>query len=146
MCGHEKYLRTKIRKLKTSLENSGLDYNQIFKSICNLSISRDTLDFHFKKIFQDLTYSKKNQITINQVKFYKLNQEMRMRVLGKCIKDISKSYYSQRSKKIINLDKSLGMKNNSQLSLGGCLIFKDKNQILIKKAKKIKNMGKSVLN
>ena len=39
---NSKYLRTKIRKLRTSLENSGLDYNQIFKSICNLSKSRDT--------------------------------------------------------------------------------------------------------
>ena len=46
----EKYLRTKIRNLKKPLENSGVKYEQIFKSIQNLSFSRSTLDNYFEKI------------------------------------------------------------------------------------------------
>ncbi|MDA7715384.1 tRNA lysidine(34) synthetase TilS, partial [Pelagibacteraceae bacterium] len=38
-----KYLRTKVRKLKKPLENSGIKYEQIFKSIQNLSLSKTTL-------------------------------------------------------------------------------------------------------
>ena len=35
----EKYLRTKVRSLKKPLEKSGIMYEQIFKSIQNLSFS-----------------------------------------------------------------------------------------------------------
>ena len=44
-----KYLRTKVRNLKKPLEKSGVEYEQIFKSIRNLSESRDSLDNFLKK-------------------------------------------------------------------------------------------------
>ena len=47
----KKYLRTRIRNLKKSMEISGLNYDQIFNSINNLASSRDTLDIYFNKIF-----------------------------------------------------------------------------------------------
>ena len=131
-----KYLRTRIRGLKTILEKKGINYDQIAKSIKNLSSSRDTLDLYFNKIYKDLLITKKKYISLNLDKFNNLNQEMRMRVLSRSIKEISKSYYLVRSKKIINLDTKLKIKNNFKLSLSGCLIFKDKKQIIIKKAEK----------
>ena len=131
-----KYLRTRIRRLKTSLEKSGVNYNQIIKSIKNLASSRDTLDLYFNKIYKDLLISKKKRISLNLEKFNNLNQEMRMRVLSRSIKEITKSYYSLRSKKIINVDNQLKMKNNLKLPLAGCLIFKDKKHIIIEKVKK----------
>ena len=57
-----KYLRTKIRGLKPILENKGIEYKQIIKSIKNLASSRDTLDYHFDKIYQDLLIKKKERI------------------------------------------------------------------------------------
>ena len=48
-----KYLRTKIRNLKKPLENSGIKYDQIFRSIKNLSISKNTLDEYLNKTFKD---------------------------------------------------------------------------------------------
>ena len=44
-----KYLRTRIRSLKNSLESSGLNYDRIFQSINNLASSRDTLDLFLIK-------------------------------------------------------------------------------------------------
>ena len=44
-----KYFRTKVRSLKKPLEKSGIKYHQIFKSILNLSKSRDSLDDFLKK-------------------------------------------------------------------------------------------------
>ena len=131
-----KYLRTRIRGLKTILEEKGINYDQITKSIKNLSSSRDTLDLHFNKIYKDLLIIKKNFFSLNLDKFNNLNQEMRMRVLSRSIKEISKSYYPLRSKKIINLDSKLKTKKNFKLSLAGCLIFKDKKRIMIKKTEK----------
>ena len=50
---NKKYLRTKIRNLRSQLELSGINYDQVSKSIKNLASSRDTLDLYFDKIYQD---------------------------------------------------------------------------------------------
>ena len=62
---NNKYLRTRIRALKKSLEKSGIKYDQIFQSIKNLASSRDTLDFILKKFIKELL-KKKNKILINE--------------------------------------------------------------------------------
>ena len=54
-----KYLRTRIRNLKKSLETSGINYDQIFRSIKNLASSRDTLELYFNKIYKDIIVKKK---------------------------------------------------------------------------------------
>ena len=128
-----KYLRTKIRGLKPILENKGIEYKQIIKSIKNLASSRDTLDYHFDKIYQDLLIKKKERIFFPIKKYKSLNKEMRMRVLDRSIKEISKSYYPPRSKKIMNLDINLHSNKSLKLYLAGCSIFKEKKLIIIKK-------------
>ena len=133
-----KYLRTRIRKFKKILEKSGISYDNIFRSIKNLSSSRDTLDLYFNKIYKDLIKKNKNIITINLNKLNTLNQEMKMRVFNKSLKEIKDSYYSPRSKKVINLVKQLETKKNAKFTLAGCIILKKKNQIIIKKEAKIR--------
>ena len=54
-----KFLRTKIRNLKTPLEKSGIKYDQILKSINNLALSRNTLDLYFQKIFKNVIKKEK---------------------------------------------------------------------------------------
>ena len=49
-----KYLRTKIRSLKKPLKKSGIEYEQIIKSINNLASSNATLDRYFKKIVKKI--------------------------------------------------------------------------------------------
>ena len=56
-----KYLRSKIRNLKKPLENSGINYNQIIRSIKNLASSKQTLDEYYKKILKDLLKDSKNK-------------------------------------------------------------------------------------
>ena len=136
---NNKYLRTRIRKLKKILEKSGVNYDQIFKSIKNLASSRDTLDFYFNRIYNDVVVKKKEYLSISLKKFNNLNQEMKMRVVNKSIKELTKSYYTPRSKKTINLVRELEAKKKAKLTLGGCLILMKKNQIIIKKEIKIRN-------
>ena len=63
-----KYLRTKIRDLKRPLEKSGVKYEQIFRSIQNLSSSKNTLDNYLDKICNKLIrysyYTNTNYISI----------------------------------------------------------------------------------
>ena len=131
-----KYLRTKIRNFRSQLESSGINYDQISKSIKNLASSRDTLDFYFNKIYKEMVHKRKNMITIKLNNLKKLNDEMKMRVFKKAIKDFSNSYYSVRAKKIFNLIEHLKRKKTMKLTLGGCLVLGDKKHIIIKKENK----------
>ena len=120
-----KYLRTRIRNLKKSLETSGINYDQVFRSIKNLASSRDTLELYFNKIYKDTVKKKKNKIFIRLEGFNRLNKEMKMRVFKKSIKDFTNSYYSPRSKKIFNLIDQIRAKKNPKLTLGGCIISRE---------------------
>ena len=131
-----KYLRTRIRNLQESLEDSGINYDQINKSINNLASSRDTLDLYFNKIYQEIINKKKTQILINFNDFKILNNEMKMKILKQSIKDLSHLYYSPRSKKIFNLLEQIGRGKDINRSLGGCVIYREKNYIILKKDKK----------
>ncbi len=131
-----KYLRTRIRNLKKSLETSGINYDQVFRSIKNLASSRDTLELYFNKIYKETVKKKKNKIFIRLEGFNSLNEEMKMRVFKKSIKDFTNSYYSPRSKKIFNLIDQIRAKKNPKLTLGGCIISREKNHIILKKEKK----------
>tara|TARA_B100001093_G_scaffold487601_1_gene524029 strand:- start:1001 stop:2014 length:1014 start_codon:yes stop_codon:yes gene_type:complete len=130
---NKKYLRTRIRNLKSNLENSGINYDQIIKSINNLSSSRDTLDLYFDKIYKELITKKNNQITISFHDFSCFNEEMKMRVFKKCIQELSNSYYLSRSKKILNLINQIELKQDEKFTLGGCIILRDKNFIILRK-------------
>ena len=132
-----KYLRTRIRNLKEILETSGINYDQVIKSIKNLASSKDTLDQYFNQIYKNIVNKKKSEIMIDLKIFDKINQEMKMRVFKKAIKDLTKSYYVARSKKIFNLIDQIKAKKNAKLTLGGCIISREKNHINLKK--EIKN-------
>ena len=58
---------------------------------------------------------------------------MKMRVVKKTIKDTTHAYYTPRSKKIFNLIKQIDSKKNTNFTLGGCLIYRDKNLIILEK-------------
>ena len=58
---NNKYLRTKVRNLKKPLEKSGIKYDQIFRSIQNLSLSKVTLEENLNKIFKKLITKKKQR-------------------------------------------------------------------------------------
>ena len=131
-----KYLRTRIRNLKTSLETSGINYDKIFQSIKNLASSRDTLDYYFKKIYKDIIVKRNDKIFIDLKKFNNINQEMKVMVLKKIIKDFTNSYYSARSKKIINLIDQIKAKKNAKFTLGGCIILRGKKHIIFEKENK----------
>ena len=131
-----KYFRTRIRNLKNLLEKSGINYDQIFKSINNLAISRDTLDYYFKEIYRDLIDKKRNKYCINLLKFNKINQEMKLMVLSKTIKDFTNSYYAVRSNKIIRLIDKIATKKNTKCTLGGCIILVKKKHIILEKENK----------
>tara|TARA_B100000674_G_C37897926_1_gene942260 strand:+ start:39 stop:689 length:651 start_codon:yes stop_codon:yes gene_type:complete len=130
---NKKYLRTKIRDLKKPLMKSGIDYDQIIKSINNLASSKETLDNYFKRTFSEVIDKDKGIIKINLRKFNKYNHEIRMMIIKESIKSIKKNYYHPRSKKVMNLLNTIGTKKFKKATLGGCLFFVKKGHLCLKK-------------
>lgn len=130
-----KYLRTKVRSLKKPLEKSGVEYEQIFKSIRNLSDSRDSLDDFLKKEFSKIIKKKDSEILINLKKFKKHNNEIKMAIINASIKKLKKNYYDPRAKKVINLIRTIDKKGFKKSTLGGCIFFKKGNNLCLKNEK-----------
>ncbi len=133
-----KFLRTKVRNLKKPLENSGIKYEKVFKSIQNLSSSRVTLDNYLKNIFKELISNTKKEVMIDFKKFKKFNNDIKIAIINESIKKLKKNYYDLRSKKVENLIKNLSRKDFKRSTLGGCIFYK-KNDNLCLKAEKVLN-------
>ena len=129
---NKKYLRTKIRNLKKPLETSGIEYEQIIKSINNLASSKATLDEYFNQVFQEVIKKDKKEILIDLKKFNKLNKEVKISVLNESIKKLKKNYYNPRSKKVENLIKSMESRKFKKSTLGGCIFVKKEDQLCLK--------------
>tara|TARA_X000000950_G_scaffold240549_1_gene293662 strand:- start:845 stop:1870 length:1026 start_codon:yes stop_codon:yes gene_type:complete len=127
-----KYLRTKVRRLKKPLEKSGIKYEQIFKSIQNLSSSKITLEKYFSKIFKELIVKVNKEILINVKKYKDLSNDTKMALINESIKRLKYNYYDLRSKKVDNLIKNLNKSNFKKSTLGGCIFSKKGQNICIK--------------
>ena len=133
---NSKFLRTKVRSLKKPLENSGIKYERIFKSIQNLSLSKSTLDEYLRNIFEKLIIKKKKEILINYKEYKDLRSETKIALINEAIKKIKKNYYDLRSKKVENLIKNLDRGDFKKATLGGCIFLK-KGENLCLNAEKI---------
>ena len=127
-----KFLRTKVRNLRKSLEKSGIKYDQVFKSIQNLSLSKITLDEYFNKIFKELIKKRKKEILINFEKYAELNKDIKIALINESIKKLKRNYYDLRSKKVSNLINNLNKENFKKHTLGGCLFFKKGDNLCLK--------------
>ena len=130
-----KYLRTRVRNLRNILEKSGINYDRITQSINNLASSRDTLDLFLSDSYKILVKKKNNKIHLKFNDFNSLNSEMKIRFFKKAIKDLTGSYYTQRTKKIVNLIWRIEANKNHKDSLGKCVILRKKGHITLQKVK-----------
>ncbi|MDC1092603.1 tRNA lysidine(34) synthetase TilS [Pelagibacteraceae bacterium] len=127
-----KYLRTKIRGLKKPLEKSGIEYDQIIKSINNLALSKATLDEYLKKIFAEIIKKKGKEILLNFKKFKGYNKEIQIALINESIKKLKNNYYNPRSKKVENLIKNIEKRNFRKSTLGGCIFISKKDNLCLK--------------
>ena len=125
-------MRTKVRNLQKPLENSGIKYDQIFKSIKNLSFSEATLEKYHDKIFKELIKKKNKQVSINFKKFNSLSNDIKIALINQSVKQLKKNYYDLRSKKVENLIKNLRKKDFKKSTLGGCIFFKKGENLCLK--------------
>ena len=128
----KKYLRSKIRNLKHPLKKSGIEYDQIIRSIKNLAASKATIDEYVKKLLKEIVTKSGNELIIDLKKFKSINHDIKISIINYAIKKIKKNYYNPRSKKVINLIKNIESKNFKKSTLGGCVFSKKKDFLSLK--------------
>jgi tRNA(Ile)-lysidine synthase len=132
---NQKYLRTKIRSLIKQFEKNGIKHEKIISSINNLGASRDTLNAYIARVEKGCVVKKKKKVLINLKSFLIENDEIQLKILSNCIKNISKDYYPPRAKKILNLLNKVKFDEKLKGTLGGCVIQKIHNNIVVYKEK-----------
>ena len=76
---------------------------------------------------------KKYNILIKKKKLDDINQEKKIRIFKRAIKDFTKNYYAPRSKKVFNLIDGFQRNRIKKCTLGGCIFERKKRLIFISK-------------
>ena len=130
---NQKYLRTNIRNLIRQFEKNGIKRDRIINSINNLAATRDTLNDYIKSIEKKCLTKKKNTILITLKIFLLEKKDIQLKIISNSLKYISKNYYPPRAKKILNLMNRIKLEKEIQATLGGCIINKRQNNLIISK-------------
>tara|TARA_B100001769_G_C22039851_1_gene558844 strand:+ start:169 stop:1236 length:1068 start_codon:yes stop_codon:yes gene_type:complete len=126
------FKRIKIRKILSSLEEEGLNKNRIKLTLNNLKNANSALDYFTKQnlIKNSKFFPDKNIYILNKL-FFQNPQEVLIRSISNILKTASKRYYSPRGENIINLLDTIIRKKKCKMTLGGCIIEKFDNSVII---------------
>ena len=142
---NEKYLRIRIRKNRKKLEDEGLNTNKVIKTVANLVSANEALIYYKKKSLQKhVSFLSKDKCAISEKIFAEEANEIIFKSFSDILSLVSGTYYPPRSKKIISLINRLKKSNYSKSTLGGCVIEKNNNYILISKEPKTRKIAYQV--
>ena len=130
----EKYRRITIRKLIYELQKNGLDKKKFYNVIKNLKHSNSVINFYVNEnIEKNAIFQKKNKRYILNQLFFHQPHEIIFRALSDCLRKIGKKYYPVRGKKLDKIINDLEKGNLSKATLGGCIIKKVNQTVIISK-------------
>jgi len=137
---NEKFLRVRIRKYRRNMEKEGLGTGKIIKTVNNLLSASKALDFYKNKaLYKYVSFLPKNKCSINTQIFSDEAGEIIFKSFSDILSLVSGTYYPPRSKKIISLIDRVKKAKFNKSTLGGCVIEKKDNFVLISKEQRIKN-------
>ncbi len=124
---NRKFLRTNIRELTRILENKGLNFDQIIRSINNISSTKEAINFYVNRSLKQFVKFKKKETVLDLKLFKKEPQEVKFKIINRIVKNRALSYYPPRSQKVLNLISRFEAKNSKKCTLGGCIFERKKN-------------------
>ena len=137
----EKFLRVRIRRYRKEMEKEGLDFRKILKTLNNLLSANKAIDFYKNKaLYKHASFLSKNRCIVDTKIFTEEANEIVFKSFSDILSLISGTYYPPRSKKIINLIKRIKKNKFDKSTLGGCIIEKKHDTVLISKEFKIKKV------
>jgi len=130
----DKFQRIRLRKLILNFKQQGLDFDKLQLTIKNLSSSNKAINEIMHKNIADNVATYKNKYVIGP-KFFLYPEEIVFRSLSNLIKKMSKKDYPPRGKKIINITKELKKNKKYKATLGGTIIEKIHNSVIVTQEK-----------
>ncbi len=120
---NDKFLRVRIRKLRQQFKNEGLSETRLMKTIENLSIANDSLNFYLEKAEKKyLRYQDEGYVILNKNLFKNEAKEIIFQLISKSITFVSGNYYPPRSDSIKSAIEHLTLKKQNTITLGGCIV------------------------
>jgi tRNA(Ile)-lysidine synthase len=130
----KKYQRIKVRKLIEELQKNGLDKRKFLKTIKNLKSSNNVVDYYAQEnLKKNAFFSVQDKKLILNKNFFAQPYEVIFRCLSDSIKLVGQNYYSTRGKKLEKIIKVMENDEPFKLTLGGCIIEKVNQSVIITK-------------
>ena len=130
----DKFQRVRLRKLISNLKNQGLNFQKLKLTLNNLASSNKAINQLVENnISKNVVFTKKKYLVSS--KFFLNPDEIVFRSLSILIKKISKKDYPPRGRKMVSLIKELKSKVSFKATLGGAIIKKIHNSVLVSEEK-----------
>jgi len=130
----ENFLRTRIRKYLNNFKSDGLDINKVKLTLNNLQIANEAIDFYKEKSIKKYTRHLKNSSYLVRCSMFNFeSEEVIFRTIGDIITKVSNNYYPPRGKNLQSLITKIQSKNFKKSTLGGCIIEKSHNILILRK-------------
>ncbi len=130
------YLRSRVRFMINNLKKNGLDEKKFKMTFENLISSNNSIEFFVQKNISENSYispSKNNKRALLTSKFFGSTDEIILRSFTKILQDISGRYFPARGKGVSRIINQIKQKSLTKTTLGGCVIEKLENSVVISK-------------
>ena len=134
------FKRTKIRNLLKEFKKLGLSQDKIQLTLKNLRDANYAIETNVNKnIYLNSTFLEKKKLYMLNQSFFDNPSEVLIRSFSKILVKSSGNYYPPRSKKILYFLKIYKKKRPFKVTLGGCIVEKVNNSVIIYKESKKKH-------
>ena len=130
----EKFQRVRLRKLISNLKIQGMDFNKLSLTLNNLASTNRAINEIVNYNISNNAILKKNRFIISS-NFFFFPNEVIFRSLSTIFRTLSKKNYPPRGKKMINLINELKSKNQFKATLGGIIVNKIHNSVVLNREK-----------
>ena len=130
----EKFQRVRIRKLISNLKIQGLDFHKLSLTLNNLASTNRAINELVNFNISNNVIIKKNRHTVSS-NFFIYPNEVIFRSLSNIFKILSKKNYPPRGRKMINLIDNLKKRNQFKATLGGIIVNKISNSVVLTREK-----------
>ncbi len=131
---NEKFQRIMIRKLIKKLKDEGLNKKKFIQTMKNLKHSDNTINFYVKENLKKnaMILGKNNKFILNK-NFFQQPHEVTFRCLSELIRLTGEKYYAVRGRKLDKILRNIEKNILFKTTLGGCIIEKVNQSIIISK-------------
>ena len=137
-----KFLRVRVRKYIKDMEKEGLNTSKIIKTVNNLLSANKAINFYKNKaLYKHTSFLSEKKCMINKKIFSEEANEIIFKSFSDVLSLVSGSYYPPRSKKVLNLIERIKKNFYKRSTLGGCLVEKKDDFIIISKEQKNKKIS-----